>query len=626
MTFNNPDRLRLAIALVALKFKPPHQTLSSYVLDLQEKFPSSKSEASSELLWRNRVLLLEHDVAALQAKLEAEQIKSLALASGGPSAPSVSPNSSSEQPIPSKKKKKKAEVLVRPDKPPNSQASRLDLQSTLDEPQGHSWLGMDIPTIPGPRSLFSALNDVLQLKSLFDVQPALLLSVFVRSIESAAELLQSILERTTPNLSDPATLGTLGLVLHRILSDVIVPLARTRAPHSMVEPESTELIVTLLDKTNSLILYPLIRAFKPKSEAFLMALFVIPTGGSSDATTPNTADRVKPPDNLLGHPQSTALPTDIRADMLSLFRTVFCLLDSQLQPLVTVPKLRLATHTLRSSLILEAARELQRLLASQPMNDSSSVPVSGVGTDGKQTHPRTRPPKGTERFATKDTLWYLCTILHALFSGPASNVSTASTNVSKCVDGTDVENIAPEAERERDALGGDERLLNEGIAEALLSLVTRCKRTASSSQKRQTQTQGIAEPGQREMGSARGALEAQGWRRAGQGHGHDGTRVGEASMNGESHGDAWSGGRDALKDLAIDVGDKELGVGVSAAGLAYKDSGREDMAASMPQCQGTPGLRDDYRNDGSFELDEVGYGMLLGTIERYWVWSRCLEL
>ncbi|TFK76624.1 hypothetical protein BDN72DRAFT_818 [Pluteus cervinus] len=88
---SNSDRLRVATALAVLKFKPPDQSIASYVLDLRSIFVSSsmairerETRAISEetTSWKKRALKLEGDYAALQAMYEAEQVSTSYVPSG----------------------------------------------------------------------------------------------------------------------------------------------------------------------------------------------------------------------------------------------------------------------------------------------------------------------------------------------------------------------------------------------------------------------------------------------------------------------------------------------------------------------------------------------------------------
>ncbi|KAF9261859.1 hypothetical protein L218DRAFT_461728 [Marasmius fiardii PR-910] len=100
------DRLRIIVALAALKYKPAEQSCTSYVLDLQTKFPpefvagatgpghpgcslsreqvcssyddhteaEEKVDHEQALRWKEHALRLEKEIGVLKADYEAERI------------------------------------------------------------------------------------------------------------------------------------------------------------------------------------------------------------------------------------------------------------------------------------------------------------------------------------------------------------------------------------------------------------------------------------------------------------------------------------------------------------------------------------------------------------------------
>jgi hypothetical protein len=54
-----------------------------------------------------------------------------------------------------------------------------------------------------------------------------------------------------------------------------------------------------------------------------------------------------------------------------------------------------------------------------------------------------------------------------------------------------------------------------------------------------------------------------------------------------------------------------------------KGGGGAQGAISVPQASSTTGEGlVGQGDDGTIDLDEIEYGMLLGVVERYWVWSE----
>ncbi|KAH9005770.1 hypothetical protein EDB86DRAFT_3098295 [Lactarius hatsudake] len=83
-TVDPSQRLRIAIGLTALKFKPPEQSIQSYTLDLKHHFrhsapwPGSSEECDA---WRDRVVALEAELQTARAAASSEHIELLALKS-----------------------------------------------------------------------------------------------------------------------------------------------------------------------------------------------------------------------------------------------------------------------------------------------------------------------------------------------------------------------------------------------------------------------------------------------------------------------------------------------------------------------------------------------------------------
>lgn len=180
---------------------------------------------------------------------------------------------------------------------------------------------MFISTFPEPESLFSALNDVLLLTSLSDVEPTLLLSVVLRTVEAIAKILDRIVVRQAAKLStDIDILETLSILVHHVLHGVL-PLLVSFSQHLTRQPASSicdlqEPIMVLLERLTTLIFNRLIRAFGPLSETYLNALFLPPAASATTNTITLTDTRRKPSIHQ-------SFPVDIRAAVLSLFQNIF---------------------------------------------------------------------------------------------------------------------------------------------------------------------------------------------------------------------------------------------------------------------------------------------------------------
>ncbi|KAG6841546.1 hypothetical protein C0991_009911 [Blastosporella zonata] len=448
-----------------------------------------------------------------------------------------------------------------------------------------------IPVISPSNSLFSAIDDFIRLTSLPQVKLDLLISVTLRTVEALAEQINNILCFPSPCApTEPNTLERLGFILHHVLAMSLPSLEQLLA-HA-VEP-----IIALLDKTTRLVLIPVIHTFQVRSETYLGSLFLSLSGGAT-------------PGILKLHGPHQTLHTDIRINMLDLFRKIFWFLDGRLQSCSTLQRHSLVSHTFRASLILETIREIDRVL-------SISLNASGFdrGVDAKRYK-----IERAKKLAQKDSLWYLCTVLHLLFGESTESVGVASqpVTVSLIFKARFEKNNGTEAgdEVENDIQGGGARLLSEGISNTLLQLISRCTRPSSSSS--QLPKSGDMETQRTRTASPRNNTRSHsGVESTTEGRGNVGPR-------GTAHGD--TGRRECGGRMRADVGvDVDADVCVNAAGQRRDDSGSDQFPGSVPQ---EPNSSDQPSpdHDGRIILDEVGYGMLLGVLERYWVWTKSWEL
>ncbi|KAF9488697.1 hypothetical protein BDN71DRAFT_425165 [Pleurotus eryngii] len=137
------DRIRVAIAVVALRYKPSEQSYDAYTLDLKSLFGSPKRGSGdhtvkkrSESPWRERALTLEKNVFELQAKYDSERTKVLELTTKTTVSQNATPTPPPPPP-PSKKKGKKKQIP--------EQNTRSELDSVLERL-------VDVPSASHPLS------------------------------------------------------------------------------------------------------------------------------------------------------------------------------------------------------------------------------------------------------------------------------------------------------------------------------------------------------------------------------------------------------------------------------------------------------------------------------------------
>ncbi|KAJ6577099.1 hypothetical protein B0H10DRAFT_927224 [Mycena sp. CBHHK59/15] len=382
---SDADRLRIAIALTALKFKPVDQSCASYVLELRSAFPPSLPEApTADGSWKSHALALEKDLASLKEKYEAERIKTLAVSS---EAVLESNPIADNQPASStmKKKTKKKSTEKRSDIP-----GRTALETVLEDINGRRFFfasfwqssdclpGREFASLPGSDSLFSSVAAFQQLTSVLSSLPtaitasqrSLLLSTTTRALMALATVLHPILHCTdVTTASKTSTLQTLAVLVHHLLTTSVPYLSRKVRKHVHHRATTSSNMNQLVEVLITHIIYPVLQAFAPLSRSYLAALF------------PSTST-------------ASALPVDLRPDVLHLFQSAF-------SPLVAADSSY--EVNLRGSLALFTLRELENLFPPRL-------------TDGKRTL-WTRDNRVTA-LARKDSLWYLCTVLHVLFASP----------------------------------------------------------------------------------------------------------------------------------------------------------------------------------------------------------------
>ncbi|KAG6878339.1 hypothetical protein C0993_008517 [Termitomyces sp. T159_Od127] len=575
------DRFRIAVALTALRFKPLDQSFTAYALELRSQFPSISAELDSVDCWRSLALKLERDVEVLKEKYEAEQIRTLALESGmtpGSSLPAS--NSSLEKSTVSKKKSKKKPgantISCSEDTMRKLPIPRPDLKAILEDLSSRKEGDVPISWIQSQQSLFSTLDSFMQLVALSEARMDLLSSVTLRTVKAIAKQIDDVISPLVPSASsDPETLNSLGTTLHYVLATSLPLLEQAL-------PETAETIIAIVDRTTRLILLPIVHAFNVRSEAFLRSLFM-----------PRPA---RPPDQVSEQSATChrSLSTDIRVNMLDMFKTTFCFLDGRLRSFTTLIDPSLVSHTFRASLILDVLRELDGVLSVVPMATPFHDSESGVEMINEKHCRRTRLDR-VKRLAKKDSLWYLCTVLHVLLSEASSAAASPLETVSVG---------RKDAQKEyTDNLQGA-RLLSEGILDALHRLITRCHRPLSSSVKSQELVDSDEQRGHAGSGLTLKHVCLQGG-------------AGFASKTAGPRDRA-----DANADSCVSLLGENRGGDVDVVIDATKRHRNEDRSLDL-----LPQEAESHNgHDSKIELDEVSYGMLLGVLERYWIWSRSWEI
>ncbi|KAJ7151688.1 hypothetical protein C8R46DRAFT_1304291 [Mycena filopes] len=338
---SDADRVRIAIALTALKFKPANQSCASYVLHLRSIFPPSTPVApTTDGSWRTHALALEADLAKLKKKYEAEQIKTLVVSA----APSSDTAPSTSQPPVKRKAKKKPT-----DKRTDTLAPR-DLETILENLNHRP----EFASVPMSDSLFSSFSAFQQLNSALwasddgvtATQRSLLLSTTTRRLNAVAGVLHPILTSTEIHVS----------------AEDFDPSNRKRGT---TQPATVSTLLNkFLDSLVNTILNHVVESFLPLSRRYLTLL--LPATPSSN----------------------TLLPTDLRPAVLQVFQNTF-------SPLVSASSAYEAD--LRATVALAALRQLEGLFPPRQADELSTAldtrqSCQRPSAEGRVLVPVHRPP------------------------------------------------------------------------------------------------------------------------------------------------------------------------------------------------------------------------------------------
>ncbi|KAJ6569514.1 hypothetical protein B0H19DRAFT_697176 [Mycena capillaripes] len=276
-----------------------------------------------------------------------------------------------------KRKPKKKATDKRLDAPPH-----VDLETLLQDLNGRP----EFVSLAASDSLFSSFSAFQRLTSalwssevaITAAQRSLLLSITIRALTALASVLHPILRSPETNVASQASkLQTLAAFVNILISSSLPFLLRKPKRGTNQPATVSSLLNQLLDAVITIIFFPVVESFSPLSRWYLTFLF---------PTTP-----------------STILPVDLRPDVLRLFQSAF-------SPLVSAPSAY--EVNLRGTIALTALRELENLF---PLRRTD-------GTRLPWTH-----ASRVNTLARKDALWYLCTVLHVLFTPPKDRSNPVST-------------------------------------------------------------------------------------------------------------------------------------------------------------------------------------------------------
>ena len=217
-----------------------------------------------------------------------------------------------------------------------------------------------------------------------DENESILLEVSLHSLQVISRMLRSAWDR--PGAASHLIVSTLGRVLHHIMTTLLL----SRVVLQTVDVAEFSFVDKIFDCWIDDIFGAVIRAFRDVSSN-LMSNLLGDTSlgvrrGNSEAKPPHVVDSI-----------------DVRPDLLRLFRTLVDGVGLRVDS--TRTRLGIRLSSLRGSLMLKVVGELERVLFSTSCGgddvDVSECPYQGM----------------KRRLAAKDTVWYLCGLMHILAEG-----------------------------------------------------------------------------------------------------------------------------------------------------------------------------------------------------------------
>ncbi|ESK96783.1 hypothetical protein Moror_6655 [Moniliophthora roreri MCA 2997] len=436
------DRLRITIALTALKHKPLNQSCASYVLDLQTKFCSTPdSTKSSDSIdpsgptgtfrthshndnaeqdsdvwrWKSLALRLEEELEELRAKYEAEQIKSLSLTvqvdAKSTSEMTQEPSSSTQPQLqgPSSSagaanadnttKKKPAKKNPKSKHPPSTASGATDALVNLIKPRARihpetisilELEGLNDSQLPGVFSSFSQLMSALppDTRTITRPQVSLLLSTTIRVLQSVSGVLRTTLftdadasaksEKASSRPASPHRLQKVAALLNYLLT-MSLPLLR-------VQPKKKKLRQLSESSENTDVLIDTLATFimNPMIHSFipLSENFLDELFRVDDRKDPLSGSRpTSKPTSKKAKPAVPEPPIDLRIPVLNTLRDTFSAVGESY-----------VTPGFRETLSLTVVREILALFDST----IRISPTTSASTSARNSNQTNRDPHVNE--------------------------------------------------------------------------------------------------------------------------------------------------------------------------------------------------------------------------------------
>ncbi|KAL5535053.1 hypothetical protein ACEPAF_3146 [Sanghuangporus sanghuang] len=410
-TVTDAQRIRVAIAFIALRHRPKDVSLEAYVLDLHRQFPliEDREGGSHDPTWRDRALKLEEEVTNLKRKYE-EDLAELSVL-----------RKSSRPEVGTKKKRKLNPADEGRD---DSIASAV---STLQHFTGSSEeLAAEIvaPGLSGALSLFNSYSKLFRLSSVLRSRsdpgppkyPVQLLSSATNVFRELGKALQTALSSDGPGKLSSELVLDFNVIISSTLSwtastlNEIESISRKRARRSTLPNEQLNALFSSLAGT---IVIPIIKSFTRLSDADLVLILSStrqPQRSGEDASTPCMK----------------AILQGFVVSLKGIVATVSKIHSSYAQSLLDIMKLSVIAEiellwTRQDKMTLDTGDSFPSVDATTPPIGSCILPVARLSRRER-----------IQRLSRKNALWYLCVIARDVLSsqvtipkseGPSSDIA-----------------------------------------------------------------------------------------------------------------------------------------------------------------------------------------------------------
>ncbi|KAK2462116.1 hypothetical protein APHAL10511_006579 [Amanita phalloides] len=465
------DQLRLAVAICSLRFKPEFQSIAAHVLDLRDRFRPCEPCVSDKGSWRSLALKLEGENIQLRAQLDSEKMRCLSLASKC--------DVSSTRSAPDRDRPWQSKTNA------SGKNKKTRNKGTINIPPGAEWRAETLSRFehddpPSLVTLFPAMDAFSRLLALGPTVPQeLITSMTFRTVEAIGDCLDSLLFSSTAHLMryPKKRLEILNSALQYVLTHGTPLISRLSEGYRRKRKRDEDGLGPQEDPMGNFLALLQSRIFNRiiTTTCRLSRVYIGDLLSNDHDRTHKATDS----------PQET--PGDLRADIAFLFESSARLLLTDL-PLASGMQGKFCAaklSALRASLMLATVYELEKAIFGNSV-DASAGPLMNVSCDDdsqacRRTNISEGPYNGSgdhhsvhqriDRLAIKDSVWYLCNIMHILLGGRNSTCNEEPTRQTERGKSSD--------EVGKNAKGIDDQavvILLEAAKDILFRLVINCRK------------------------------------------------------------------------------------------------------------------------------------------------------